>query len=182
MRGGRPKTTTLDRMLDHIAIQRFKRSGALAGPWRNLLAPMQCPLVAGMRCSHHALGIIWRDRRVPPQVIEVRWRQVGFGWRPFLVCPCGRGASRFYLRDGGFGMPSYRCHRHCLKDVLYGSQCQSASGRKAYRASKLRLRLLRGSARLTDPLPARPRGMSRKRYERIAAVAPDADQRSSRVS
>jgi hypothetical protein len=168
-RRDRPKVTTIEQMLDHISIMRFKRAGALRGDWRRLLAPRDCPRVASMNASRTRVSIIWRNRAIPPQVIEVQWRRVGFGWRAFLTCPCGRRASRLYLRDDAF-RPSYRCHRRCHHGVLHASQCQSASGRKAYRASKQRMKLLRGSARLTDPIPPRPRGMWRRKYERIAAV------------
>jgi hypothetical protein len=60
--------------------------------------------------------------------------------------------------------------RACLGDPLYACQTKSSYGRKHFELCKIRL-LLNGMAAPTEPFPERPKGIHRKRYERMRARA-----------
>jgi hypothetical protein len=51
---------------------------------------------------------------------------------------------------------------------MYASQAKSAHGRRHFEICKIRLQL-NGMASPVEPFPDRPRGMHRKRYERMTA-------------
>ena len=79
--------------------------------------------------------------------------------------------ATLYLRDAAV----FAC-RHCC-GLAYASQQEIPRHRAISRAQKARIRL-GGSANLTAPFPARPRGMHRMTYYRLLDGAMTAQERS----
>jgi hypothetical protein len=156
---------TVEQCEDHLDIGKFRRGGFLCGPWCDLMGPRCCSLIARMKACRNRIVLEWRDRR-PVQAIEIVWQQVGFGHRPWMVCRCGRKVGKLFLAEPDFyGPASYKC-RHCL-GLRYATQRMSRQQKKAFAASKLRLKKLRGDGRLTEPFPERPKGMRKRGYEML---------------
>ncbi len=78
------------------------------------------------------------------------------GWRPWLVCPCGRRVGVLYFKG-----KEYRCRKCC--GLAYTSQNETADIRAIRRAHKIR-RLLGGQANSFLPFPHKPKGMHWKTY------------------
>jgi hypothetical protein len=100
------------------------------------------------------------EQRVP-LVVPLVWTRCHLGGaRRWFRCsasvggrPCGRQVAKLYLRGHVFA------YRHCF-GLAYASQQEVPRHRAISQVQKLRMRL-RGSANLTAPFPARPRGMHR---------------------
>ena len=100
------------------------------------------------------------------QRVRVSWTQCYLGgWRPWMHCPhCEKRVAKLLKGLGG-----YYC-RACIGNPLYASQTKSAHGRRHFEICKIRLQL-NGMASPIEPFPDRPRGMHRKRYDRLKARA-----------
>ena len=92
------------------------------------------------------------------------------GQRPWFVCSvysngryCGRRSA--ILNGAGELSACRRCY-----GLSYASQQQTALHRGLEQARKIRMRL-GGSADLLEPLPARPKGMHRRTFQRLRARA-----------
>jgi hypothetical protein len=92
------------------------------------------------------------------------------GSRTWFVCPCGRTVAILYWVDDLFACR--RCH-----NLAYRSQGMDAHLRNVVKRQAIRKKLGGGSD-LTEPLPARPRGMRRRTYWRLQAQALALEQRS----
>jgi hypothetical protein len=80
-----------------------------------------------------------------------------------MHCPYCEARKAILLRSlGGY------CCRACIGNPMYASQAKSARGRRHFEICKIRLQL-NGMASPVEPFPDRPRGMHRKRYERMTA-------------
>ena len=98
--------------------------------------------------------------------IPIAWRRCRFGGsRPYFQCPgqpgkrCGRRVTKLYLVD-----LSFRC-RVC-HGLTYPSQRERAFGRTIRRRQRIR-HLLGGRPAWIGARIPRPRGMWRRRYERL---------------
>jgi hypothetical protein len=100
------------------------------------------------------------------QRVRVSWTRCHLGgWRPWMHCPyCEKRVAKLLKGMGGY------CCRACIGNPLYACQTKSSHGRRHFGICKIRLQL-NGYASLLEPFPERPRGMHRKRYERMKARA-----------
>jgi hypothetical protein len=83
----------------------------------------------------------------------------------FVCRGCSRHVRKLYLPLGGIHFGCRQCWQ-----LSYTSQGQNSSDRAMARALAIR-KSLRGSASLTDPFPAKPKGMWRKKYRRLCSEA-----------
>jgi hypothetical protein len=153
---------TVERLsADSLDVRELKRLGMLQdGPWgivgQSSLAlaqpPCRLPVLAGAgisRSRHHAADSRLLDALSPRRLATVD------------ALPLFRKA--ILLRSLGGN-----CCRACIGNPLYASQAKSTHGRWHFEICKIRLQL-NGMASPIDPFPDRPRGMHRKRYERMKA-------------
>jgi hypothetical protein len=120
---------------------------------------LKYPDIARLRLSAFKLEILGRNGNL--QIFPIKWVKTYFGrHRAILLCnQCGRSIIRLFARYG-----TYKC-RFCHK-ALYASQQRSRKGRSRLQASKLRLKL--GSLPdINEPLPAKPKWVHRKTFQRI---------------
>jgi hypothetical protein len=116
--------------------------------------------ISSLSASPRGLHVTYRDGR--NELIGVYWQRVGFGLRPYLVCPCGHKGNRLFLGRSGL-----RC-RYCCGAVYY-AQTQDRKGRQLLRAAKLRLLKLGGLPQPNLTLPPRRKGKHKARYARLCA-------------
>jgi hypothetical protein len=119
--------------LDIIALH---RAGAFPQDWHTRYRfpniGLNCPPIANLVTSRFQIEITLRTHK---QSIQVHWLRAGFlGYRPALVCPCGRRCNRLFHGFGGFGC------RFCC-NAVYASQLKCRQSRPALQAAKLRLKL-----------------------------------------
>ena len=161
-RNARRKRMTIERLLaDCLDVRELRRLRMFDENWITYSNSFRWPKVVGLTMVRYLIRLELRGRSVPQQ-IRVSWTKVHFGGeRPWLHCPhCERRVARLY-----HGMGGYFC-RACIGNPPYASQTKSAQGRLHFRACKLRL-LLASEARLSLPVPERPRGMHQSTYERL---------------
>ena len=113
---------------------------------------------------HRSSGGEWED--VKEHVLVVRNPCRFGGTRPFFICPgvingvvCGRRVVMLYAHG------NYYFCRHCYR-LKYTSQYENLWDRAMTRANKIRERL-GGDWGMDELLPPRPKGMWRKKYERL---------------
>ena len=113
---------------------------------------------------HRSYGGDWENIKEPIHVVRSPCRFGGT--RPYFICPgamngivCGRRVVMLYA-DGTY----YFC-RHCYS-LKYSSQYEGSWNRAMTRANKIRERL-GGDFGMESLLPPRPKGMWRKKYERL---------------
>jgi hypothetical protein len=119
--------------------------------------------------------IIWDGRQLAfrNRIIEVERVPCPFGGeRHFFWCHCRRRVAKLYSPNGG----PWRC-RHCY-GLTYGTRQATPRDRYRTKAQDIR-RSLGGGPNLLHDFPARPRGMHRKRYERLLGRHNDATNRST---
>jgi hypothetical protein len=128
------------------------------------------PRTVGPELASYLRPVVASSRRVllhrhggEPQTFEVRWTPTGVAVRPWFVCTCGRRVRRLYSRDDAWACRY--CHR-----LTYASRMMPDA--KHWRGAGALLRALHQiDPTIADPfspLPPRPRGMWRKKYERLA--------------
>jgi hypothetical protein len=149
---------------DCIDVRMLNRARLFAGEARRVHFGLRWPRLTGMTTYRYRLELRFGPETFP-QNVRVSWTPCALGGeRPWFHCPgCSRRIAKLYW--GGERL-RYRCRR-CLGNFLYASQTKSASGRRLYAAWKLRLRL--GSYSVNDPVPKRPFGMQRRKYDRLRA-------------
>lgn len=107
---------------------------------------------------------------VCPAVVALDWRRVGYGWRPFVVCPdCGGRCRLLYA-------PAWRCRR-CAR-LAYRSTRLDDCARLSYRARRAADALGTGDAWTCSnaalagapDVLRRPAGMHRRAYLRRLAA------------
>ncbi len=93
------------------------------------------------------------------------------GTRPWWCCPsCSRRVAVLYCPG-----ELYAC-RHCYR-LAYESQREDAGDRALRRAQRIR-KCLGGSANMTMPFPAKPKGMRWRTYDHLREQAEKQTQRS----
>src|SRR3974390_1393463 len=82
---------------------------AVALPWVGLRYPeLRYARLAGNQVQ-------FTDYTGRTQIFALKWARVGFGFRPYFVCTCGRQVTRLYIRYG-----TLACRR--CSNLLYASQ------------------------------------------------------------
>lgn len=107
-----------------------------------------------------------RDGQQADETIRIDWRPCRFGGRrPYFVCPgirdgvtCARRVSKLY------GASTWFLCRHCY-GLGYASQSEDPYDRALRKANRLRQSLDRDAWGL-DCIPAKPKGMWRRTYDR----------------
>jgi hypothetical protein len=120
-------------------------------------------------------GADWKDVN---QRIPLAWTACRYGGRrPWFVCAvyangryCGRRVVKLFA-----GGELFAC-RHCYQ-LAYASQQEGPQTRGISQAQKIRTRL-GGSGDLSEPFPAKPKGMHWTTYERLEARADAAEAAS----
>jgi hypothetical protein len=153
---------TVERLsADSLDVRQLKKFGLLQDDRMSLSTGLRWPALRRIFSSRY-----WLELEGPntTQRVRVAWTRCHLGgWRPWMHCPYCDRRSAILLR----GMGGYCC-RKCIGDPLYACQVKSTHGRRHFEICKIRLQL-NGNASLLQPFPDRPRGMHRKRYERMKA-------------
>jgi hypothetical protein len=141
--------------LGYVVLERNKRP--IGKPARNWWKWRDKAYDAGIRPTYWNRGLI----ELPNQVLrtaEVSWR---FGGQRFyFVCECGRRVEKLHA----FRDRPWRC-RHCYQ-LTYATRRAVPRHRHVIKVQKIREHL-GGSLSLLDGFPPKPKGMHRKRYERL---------------
>lgn len=167
-----------------IDVNRLHRAGCLAPDWRGGWEwKVDGERVAwiSMRAEQNRLvlsynyrrnGEEWQSIEEPMAIVQVPCRFGGT--RPYFICPgvvggvaCGRRVAKLY------GPGRYFLCRHCYR-LAYASQSEGDWDRALRREHKIRLKL-GGDSDRTSPLPARPKGMWRRTYDRLRDDAFEAE-------
>jgi hypothetical protein len=153
---------------DSLDVRELKKFGLLQDQ-RMILQGLRWPALSRIVGSRHWLELEF-DRE-SMQRVRVSWARCHMGgWRPWMHCPyCEKRVAKLLKGLGGY------CCRACVGNPLYASQTKSTHGRRHFGICKIRLQL-NGYASLLEPFPERPRGMHRKRYERMKARALELEQ------
>ena len=140
-----------------IDIGTIRRAGFVGKPARNWWKWRDKAYDAGIRPTYWNRGLI----ELPNQVLrtaEVSWR---FGGQRFyFICECGRRVEKLHA----FRDRPWRC-RHCYQ-LTYATRQAVPRHRHVIKVQKIREHL-GGSLSLLDGFPPKPKGMHRKRYERL---------------
>jgi hypothetical protein len=154
---------------DSLDVRELKKFGLLRDQ-RMILQGLRWPALSRMVSSRYWLELDFAGRDTM-QRVRVSWTQCYLGgWRPWMHCPhCEKRVAKLLNGLGG-----YYC-RACIGNPLYACQAKSSHGRRHFGICKIRLQL-NGYASLLEPFPERPRGMHRKRYERMKARALELEQ------
>ena len=150
---------------DSLDVRELKKFGLLQDQRMMLQGWLRWPALSRIVSSRHWLELDFAGRDTM-QRVRVSWTQCYLGgWRPWMHCPhCETRVAKLLNGLGG-----YYC-RACIGNPLYACQAKSSHGRRHFGICKIRLQL-NGYASLLEPFPERPRGMHRKRYERMKARA-----------
>jgi hypothetical protein len=148
-----------------LDVRELKRLGLLTDECRALSGGLRWPSLRRIISERYWL-ILDLGRQDLAQHIRVSWTQCHMsGWRPWMHCPyCNKRVAKLLK-----GLVGYQC-RACIGEPRYACQARSTYGRRHFELCKIRLQL-GGVASPTAPFPERPRGMHRKRYERMKARA-----------
>jgi hypothetical protein len=168
---GRRNCLTVERLsCDSLDVRELKRSGLLQDCRMVLRSSLRWPALSQIVGSRYWMELEF-DRNQTMQRVRVSWTRCHLGgWRPWMHCPyCNKRVAKLLKGLGG-----YMC-RACIGNPLYTCQTKSTYGRKHFELCKIRL-LLNGLASPIEPFPERPRGMHRKRYERMKARALELEQ------
>ena len=159
----RNRLTVEELAKDTLDVRELNRAGLLAGGWITLRPSLRWPGIATMSLARYRILLELRNQSVP-QNVQVSWTRCHFGgFRPWLHCPhCERRVARLFK-----GLAGYFC-RACCGNPIYESQRRSRKARAYLQAYRIRQRL-GGSRPVLDEIPARPRGMRQRTYERLCA-------------
>lgn len=106
--------------------------------------------------------------------IRETWTQYNYGGRrPWFICPRGGCGRRVAILHGGTDFGCRTCRR-----LTYGTQRVPPASRSLDRAQRLRVRL-GGSVDMTQPFPARPKGMHQLTYMKHAMRAWRAEDKAN---
>jgi hypothetical protein len=159
---------TVERLsTDSLDVRELKRFGLLQDDRMMLQNGFRWPALLRILSSRYWLELDFAGRDTM-QRVRVSWTRCHLGgWRPWMHCPyCEKRVAKLLKGMGGY------CCRACIGSPLYACQTRSAHGRRHFEICKIRLQL-NGMASLLEPFPERPRGMHRKRYDRMKARALD---------
>jgi hypothetical protein len=155
---------TVERLsTDSLDVRELKRFGLLQDDRMMLQNGFRWPALRRIVSSRYWLELEFAGRDTM-QRVRVSWTRCHLGgWRPWMHCPyCEKRVAKLLM-----GMGSYCC-RACIGKPLYACQAKSTHGRRHFEICKIRLQL-NGMASPIEPFPDRPRGMHRKKYERMKA-------------
>jgi|SRR6516225_1669201 hypothetical protein len=133
---------------------------AKAGGFR---MPMCFPLLGIETARDHIRIYSVRDRKRPPEIINIDWREMHFGSRPYFLCPRCRARRSYLYNDGLF------CYCRVCADLWYFSQRVRRRTRLLHRSHRIRCALGDQTGKPGQPLPARPYRQPRHYYRRIIA-------------
>ena|ERR1017187_9164023 len=109
----------------------------------------------------------WKSEEYP---VYLDWTRCNYGGRrPWFLCPargCGRRVAVLY---GGGIFACRQCHQ-----LVYESQREQPHYRALRRAQSIRVKL-GGSPNMSEPFPAKPKGMHWRTYEQLILAAEGAD-------
>jgi hypothetical protein len=94
---------------------------------------------------------------------RVHWVRTGVALRPWFACSCGRNVRRLYCDDDVWACR--RCHRLTYAAMMDPDRRHWVGSGKILRTLRM---LGSDSADPFSPLPPRPPGMWRKKYDRLA--------------
>jgi hypothetical protein len=155
-----PVTTDMRRELSVATL-------AKAGGFRQ---PMRFPLW-GIETAHdHILIYSVRDRKRPPEIINIDWRQMTFGMKPYFVCPRCRSRHSFLYHDGLF------CYCRRCAALWFFSQRVRRRTRLLHRSHRIRVSLGDQIGKPGSRLPARPHLQRHTRYRAIIAKLRNIEQ------
>jgi hypothetical protein len=155
-RGYGRRTVEQTRSADIRELRKAAYVGDASGNWLEARNKLFC---AGIQPRH------WNDAAIvlDGQTLSVVWAPWHFGGlRPFFACNCGREVLQLFAPPGY----SWRC-RQCY-NLTYATRQVGRRHRLILKAQKVRERL-RGDLGVANPFPAKPKGMHRRRYERLRA-------------
>jgi hypothetical protein len=168
LRAFKPKRSqhAIVELLPHIKAADLNRPGVFRQPGPHYFPFV--PFLQSLSVSPQGLHVAYRDGR--NELIGVYWLRVGFGFRPYLVCRCGRKGDRLFHNRAGL-----RCRFCC--NAVYVSQTKDRRSRPLFQACKLRLEL--GTIPQTgQTLPARAKGKHRRRYHRLRTMIEDLEHKA----
>lgn len=128
--------------------------------------------IMGIAATRNAIEV-YRPRGLSTLTFPVQWTHCHFGgWRPWLVCLCGRRVAKLYY----FGGINLGC-RPCA-GLSFTSQRKTRNGRLIQRAKKLRARLgdYEGTPGIS-PFPARPYRMKRRTFSKLVRKCAETEQK-----
>ena len=158
-----PKLTVERLSSDEIEVHELLRAPTLQTVRMSVRPSFKWPHISRLTVNRFEIELEVSQIR---QRIRVSWSSCFLGGqRPWLHCPYCEARKAILLR----GLGGYFC-RSCPGNPSYASQSKSAHGRRHFEICKIRL-LLGGMASLKEPFPDRPRGMHRKKYNRMKARA-----------
>jgi len=94
---------------------------AKAGGFRQ---PMRFPLWGIETARDHIRIFSVRDRKRPPEIIAIDWRQMTFGAKPFFGCPRCRTRRIYLYHDGLFCFVAYA--------LVFGIGVSASIGERGY--------------------------------------------------
>lgn len=170
-----------------IDVRQWHRSGYLSAgqwfPWAwtrggELMGSICVLTAADHLVLSYQIPSYGSDCERVEQRIPIVWTPCQFGGRrPWFRCAvytngqyCGRRVAKLYLAGNLFAC------RHCY-GLAYESQQERPHGRGISQAQKIRIRL-GGSGSLSEPFPAKPKGMHWKTYRQLEAKAGAAEEYS----
>jgi hypothetical protein len=131
---------------------------AKAGGFRQA---MSFPLWGIETARDHIRKLSVHDRKRPPEIINIAWREMHFGLRPFFVCPRCRTRRVYLYHDGLF------CYCRRCADLWFFSQRVRKRTRLLQRSHRIRVSLGDEFGKPGDPFPARPYLQRHTRYRAI---------------
>jgi hypothetical protein len=127
------------------------------------LRPMRFPFQGIETARDHVRIFSPRDRKRPPQIIAVQWRQMTFGWKPFFICSrCNK--RRVYLY-----FDTLQAYCRVCADLWYRSQQVRIRTRLLHRSHRIRVSLGDETGKPGSPFPARPYRQTHRHYRAILA-------------
>jgi len=146
--------------IPYLDINELSKIGALDGgahiyPNVSLKYPFLCQL----RTYRYRADMMMRHCTTW-KLFRIEWTPCTFGGkRPWFICTCDKRVGKIY--GGGIFLGC----RHCYEG-RYRTQKLGKTSRKFRRACEIRLSL-GGEPAIRRPFPERPRGMWRKKYDRL---------------
>jgi hypothetical protein len=186
---GRPSGSGRDKVeaCRSIDVNRLHREGCLRAGWGGgwqWTRDGEKVASINLRAEHDLLHLTyrvrvvggeWEDVAETVRIVRVACR-LG-GTRPYFVCPgvvngiaCRRRVAKLH------GAGRYFLCRRCYR-LVHASQSEGSWDRMLRRANQIKHQL-GGDPGLAAPIPSKPKGMWRRKYERLREQAFDAEMRA----
>jgi hypothetical protein len=163
-----PETVQTVEQTRTIEIGTLRRAGYVGKVPRNWWNWRNKAYAMGIQPVHWGEGYV-ELRRQTLRTVQVPWRFSGK--RFYFLCECGRTAEKLHT----FSDLPWRC-RHCY-NLTYAVRQAVPRHRHILMAQKIREQL-GGSPSMLDAFPPKPKGMHRRRYERLRRRHDAATQRA----